>query len=409
MSDTAPIRIFITGACAGLAEVRQGLAGHPEVEIAGTAVDPDKAHEKLAAAGAHVILHGCARADRLPAGEIDALRQATTAPIVLVTSGNASGLLTAALEAGIHDVIMLPQLTDALVFSIRKTAQLATTRAVPLAPVRASAADGKVVTVFSPKGGVGKTVLACALAAQVARQEGRRVLLIDLDLQFGDAAIMLGIEPEKTVYDLVMTTGELDPEKLAGYVLPHPSGIDVVPAPVRPEDAELVSEERVGRLLDVAKEAYDLVVVDTPAFFQATTLATLDRTDQLLLVSSLDIPSIKNVKLALQTLNLLHYPRERVNLVLNQCGSRGDLKRSEVEKALDLKVAFTIPADKEVRGAVNRGLPVPLAAPRAAMTKMVGEIATALVTPAAAGDGARTKARGRRRGRNHTGLARKAA
>ena len=154
---------------------------------------------------------------------------------------------------------------------------------------------------------------------------------------------MMGIEPEKTIYDLVMTTGELDTEKLAGYVTTHPSGVDLVPAPVRPEDAELVAEERVARLLDVAKESYDAIVVDTPAFFQATTLATLDRTERLLLVCSLDIPTVKNVKLTLQTLNLLHYPKDRIHLVLNRSGGKGELKRSEVEKALDLKVSFELP------------------------------------------------------------------
>ena len=92
---------------------------------------------------------------------------------------------------------------------------------------------------------------------------------------------------------------------------------------MRPEDAELVAEERVGRLLDVAKESYDVIVVDTPPFFQAPVLATLDRTDRLLLVASLDIPAVKNVKLTLQTLNLLHYPKERIHLVLNRSGAQG--------------------------------------------------------------------------------------
>ena len=255
MSDGSPIKTFITGACAGLAEVRQALQGHPEIEIVGTAVEPGKADQKLASSGAQVILHGTARGDRLPSAEIDAIRHATAAPIILVTSGGAGALLHEALGAGISDVVMLPQLTDALVFTIKKTCQLAATRGgMQPSSLRTSTAEGRVLTVFSPKGGVGKTVLATSLATQIARRAGRRVLLVDLDLQFGDAAIMMGVEPEKTIYDLVMTTGELDPEKLAGYVISHPSGVDVVPAPVRPEDAELVAEDRVARLLDVAKE-----------------------------------------------------------------------------------------------------------------------------------------------------------
>jgi pilus assembly protein CpaE len=376
MSDGSPIKTFITGACAGLAEVRQALQAHPEIEIVGTAVEPGKADQKLASSGAQVILHGTARGDRLPSAEIDAIRHATAAPIILVTSGGAGALLHEALSSGISDVVMLPQLTDALVFTIKKTCQLAATRG-GMAPssLRTSTAEGRVLTVFSPKGGVGKTVLATSLATQIARKAGRRVLLVDLDLQFGDAAIMMGVEPEKTIYDLVMTTGELDPEKLAGYVISHPSGVDVVPAPVRPEDAELVAEDRVGRLLDVAKETYDAIVVDTPAFFQATTLATLDRTDRLLLVTTLDIPAVKNVKLTLQTLNLLHYPKDRIHLVINHGMSKAELDRKEVEKALDLKAAFEVPGDREVGIAVNRGVPVPMSAPRSGVSKVMSEMA----------------------------------
>jgi pilus assembly protein CpaE len=378
MTDGSPIKAFITGACAGLAEVRQALQAHPEIDIVGTAVEPGKADQKLASSGAQVVLHGTARGDRLPTSEIDAIRHATAAPIILVTSGGAGALLHEALSAGISDVVMLPQLTDALVFTIKKTCQLAATRGgMAPATLRTSTAEGRVVTVFSPKGGVGKTVIATSLATQIARKAGRRVLCVDLDLQFGDAAIMMGVEPEKTIYDLVMTTGELDPEKLAGYVISHNSGVDVVPAPVRPEDAELVAEDRVGRLLDVAKETYDAIVVDTPAFFQATTLATLDRTDRLLLVTTLDIPAVKNVKLTLQTLNLLHYPKERIHLVINHGMSRAELDRKEVEKALDLKAAFELPGDREVGVAVNRGVPVPMSSPRSGVAKVLGDMAEA--------------------------------
>ena len=204
MTDQAPIKVFITGACAGLAEVRQALASHPDIEIVGTAVEPAKADQKLAASGVQLVLHGSARSDRLPAADVDGIRRATAAPIVLVTSGGGAALLQEALAAGISDVVMLPQLTDALVFTIRKACQLAAARGTtPLTALRGARTDGRVLTVFSPKGGVGKTTIAVGLATQVARVVGRRALLIDLDLQFGDVAIVMGIEPEKTVYDLV--------------------------------------------------------------------------------------------------------------------------------------------------------------------------------------------------------------
>jgi pilus assembly protein CpaE len=378
--SSSPIKVFITGAANGLAEVREGLADHPEVELVGTAADPAKAGTKLAESGAQVILHGTTSTDHVPTAEIEAIRSVTAAPIVLVTSASANALLSEALSAGIFDVVLLPQLTDGIVFTIKKANSLAAGRATGGGSGKSTAAlEGRVVTFFSPKGGAGKTVLACNLAATVARQQQRKTLLLDLDLQFGDAAIMMGIEPEKTIYDLVMARRELDTDALAGYVTAHSSGVHVLPAPLRPEDAELVTEERLGHLFAVAKESYDVIVVDTPPFFHGPVLSTLDRTDQLLLVASPDVPTVKNIKLTMQTLDLLHYPKERRHLLLNRAGSKVGLKAQEIERALDMKVAFEVPVEREVAVSVNRGVPIAISSPRSAVGKSLQDVADKLV------------------------------
>ncbi len=386
--STSPIKVFITGAANGLAEVREGLADHPDVELVGTAADPAKAGAKLAESSAQVILHGTTATDHVPTGEIEAIRGVTAAPIVLVTSASANAILSEALAAGIFDVVLLPQLTDGIVFTIKKAHSLAAGRPAGAATKSSSAIEGKVVTFFSPKGGAGKTVLACNLAATFARQQQRKTLLLDLDLQFGDAAIMMGIEPEKTIYDLVMARRELDSDSLAGYVTAHSSGVHVLPAPLRPEDAELVTEERLGHLFAVAKESYDVIVVDTPPFFHGPVLSTLDRTDQLVLVASLDVPSVKNVKLTMQTLDLLHYPKERRHLLLNRSGSKVGLKPQEVERALEMKVEFEVPVDREVAVSVNRGVPLVLSNPRSGVGKALQEMADKLVPQRTTSDSA---------------------
>jgi pilus assembly protein CpaE len=222
-------------------------------------------------------------------------------------------------------------------------------------------------------------VIATNTAASVARHEGKKALLLDLDLQFGDAAIMLGIEPEKTIYDLVVAPGELDTEKLAGYVTRHACGLDILPAPLRPEDAELVTEAKLGQLLEVARQSYDVIVVDTSPFFHGPMLATLDRTDELMLVCSLDVPTLKNVRLALQTLELLSFPPERIRLVLNRANSKVGMKPGEVEGALDVKVRFEVPSDRAVPIAVNRGNPAVLSDPKAEFSRSVRDMAKALV------------------------------
>src|SRR5438874_779289 len=157
-----------------------------------------------------------------------------------------------------------------------------------------------------------------------------------LDLQFGDSVIAIGIEPMKTIYDHVVAPGELVAEKLAGYVQKHQSGLDVLAAPLRPEDAELVIESKVIALLEVARASYDLIVVDTSPFFHGPMLATLDRTDELLVLCGLDVPTLKNVRLALQTLELLSFPSSRIRYVMNRGNSDVGLKTKEVEAALNV-------------------------------------------------------------------------
>jgi pilus assembly protein CpaE len=307
----------------------------------------------------------------------------------LLASGESSALLEEALDADVADVLLLPQLTENVVFAIRKASHTGR-RAKGSRPAGA----GRVITVFSPKGGTGKTVTATNLSSAFAKYASKRTLLLDLDLQFGDAAIMLGLEPEKTIQDLVTAPGELDPEKLAGYTSRHSSGVDVLPAPIRPEDAELVTEAKLARLMEVAKESYDLIVVDTSPFFHGPMLATLDQTDDLLLVCGLDVPTIKNVRLSLQTLQLLSFPPERIRIVLNRANSNVGMKKGEVEAALEAKVRFEVPSDRAVPLAVNRSNPAVLSDPKSDFGRAIREMSKALL-PVAAKNGKNRRFLGR--------------
>ncbi|HEY8030197.1 MAG TPA: AAA family ATPase [Gaiellaceae bacterium] len=370
MSDR--VRIYFTGDCEGFDSLRGALASTDEVDVVGASVQVGAAATPLAGGHLDCVLHAT-RDSAFPASEVAEIRELTRAPIILVASGaEAAVMLESAIEMDVADVLLLPQLTHNVVFAIRKASharrQLQTT-----------AHRGRVVTVFSPKGGTGKTVVATSLAAMLAKKEGRRTLLLDLDLQFGDAAIMLGLEPAKTVYDLVVAPGELDPEKLAGYVTRHACGLDVLAAPLRPEDAELVVESKVTALLDVARASYDAIVVDTSPFFHGAVLATLDRTDQLLVLCGLDVPTLKNVRLALQTLEQLSFPSNRITYVMNRASANVGLKTREVEDGLHVKVAHELPLDRTVQLCVNRGEAAVLVQPRCdfsrAMNGLVKEMA----------------------------------
>jgi pilus assembly protein CpaE len=369
MSSETPVvtrektRIFVTGSCDGLEQLRDALERHAEIELVGTSVSVPESAGVLTGGHLEVILHGT-RSSTLPADEIATIREHSRSPIILLASGESSVLLEEALDADVSDVLLLPQMTENVVFAIRKAGRSTLKPAPTSGPTR----RGRIVTVFSPKGGTGKTVTSTNLAAAFAKYEGKRTLLLDLDLQFGDAAIMLGLEPEKTIYDLVVAPGELDSEKLAGYTTRHPSGLDILPAPVRPEDAELVTESKLSRLLEVARESYDVIVVDTSPFFHGPMLATLDRTDELLLVCGLDVPTLK----------LLAFPQNRIRIVLNRANSKVGMKRSEVEGALSVRVRFEVPSDRAVPIAVNRGNPAVLAEAGADFSKAIRDMAKGL-------------------------------
>src|SRR5215210_7671568 len=371
------VRVFVTGSCDGLAELRDALERHGEVEVVGWSDGVRDSASTLTGGHLQVVLHGT-RSSTLPVGELASIREHTPAPVILLASGESSVLLEEALDADVSDVLLLPQMTENVVFAIRKASHSGRKAA------GGSGRRGRVVTVFSPKGGTGKTVTATNLASTFAKYEGKKALLLDLDLQFGDAAIMLGLEPEKTIYDLVVAPGELDSEKLAGYTTRHTSGLDILPAPLRPEDAELVTEAKLARLLEVARESYDVIVVDTSPFFHGPMLATLDRTDELLLLAGLDVPTLKNVRLSLQTLELLSFPPDRIKLVLNRANSKVGMKPKEVESALDRKIAFEIPSDRIVPLAVNRGNPAVMSEPKADFSKAVRAMAKELVAAQAA-------------------------
>jgi pilus assembly protein CpaE len=365
-------RIYLTGDCDGLPDLREALAAHPEVDLIGAASQVAEAAATLTGGHLQVVLHAT-RSTTLPVNEIAAVREHTRAPLILLASNGSPALLEEALEHEIADVLLLPQLTDNVVFAVRKAGHVGKRLTGP------QQRHGRIVTVFSPKGGTGKTVTATNLGSSLAKHWGKRALLLDLDLQFGDAAIMLGIEPEKTIYDLVTAPGELDSEKLAGYTTRHASGLEVLPAPLRPEDAELVTEAKLARLLEVGRESYDVIVVDTSPFFHGPMLATLDRTDELLLVCSLDVPTLKNVRLSLQTLELLSFPLDRIRLVLNRANSKVGMKPKEVEAALERKIAFEVPSDRTVPLAVNRGNPAVLSDAKADFSRAVRAMAKELV------------------------------
>ena len=373
LENRSRLGVFVTGFRPSLTDLCDALARQPGIDFLGAARSVAEGERTFGADKVDVVVH--ATEGGFPRSELAALRDRTTSPVVLLVENPDSVFFEDALHADVADVVLLPESAERVAFTIRRAARSWSTAA-------AEQARAHVITVFSPKGGTGKTVVASNLAANFAKFAEMRTLLLDLDLQFGDAAIMLGVEPKKTIHDLVTAPGELDPEKFRGYLTRHPaSGVDVLAAPLRPEGGERVTDDDVERLLAVAQSSYDAIVVDTSPFFHGPMLSTLDHTNDLLLVCTPEVPALKNVRLGIETLGLLTFPNDRMRLCLNRADTSCGVRRQEVEAALELGVDFEVPNVPDLPAAVNRGTPLVLSAPSSEFAVAVQSMGRSLLRP----------------------------
>jgi pilus assembly protein CpaE len=218
--------------------------------------------------------------------------------------------------------------------------------------------QGRVVVVFSTKGGCGTSFVASNLAVALAERRPGQVGLLDLALSSGDLSIMLQLLPAWSVYDAALQGGRLDHDALKGFMTEHGSGLKLLAAPNDPAVAEQVTADAVHHLLSLLRTMFAVTIVDTPAYFSDQVLAAIDVADELVLVTSLDVPSIKNLKLALQTLEALHVSRSRIRIVLNRADSSVGLRVAEVERSLGTEVDVAIPSSRDVPLSVNQGVPL---------------------------------------------------
>lgn len=268
-------------------------------------------------------------------------------------------VLAQALRAGVREVLSADDLTG-LADAARRSRDLS--EKVTGFSVD-SAHEGRIVTVFSAKGGVGKTTFSTNLGAYLA-STGSKVLLVDLDLAFGDVGISLQMLPQNSIADLISMAGHLDEEGLRSIVTHHESGLDAACAPAEPSDADRVPGTLVAEALRVARRAYDYVVVDTPPAFTEHVLAAFDNSDILVLIATLDIPAVKNLRLTLDTLDLLGNPKESRLVVLNRSDAKVGLRAEDVVTAIKQEIAVSVPSSTAVPASVNRGVAIVLDEPK---------------------------------------------
>jgi pilus assembly protein CpaE len=283
-----------------------------------------------------------------------AVKQKPDRPVIVFTPESANGFIRRAFEAGADDIITLPRSPEDVAFALQKA--IARKQG---ASAGVGVALAPMICVLGPKGGTGKTLTACNLAVSFAA-DGFSVAVIDLDLQFGDVGLSLGLAPERTISDLVKSGGSLDGEKVDGYLAQHESGVHVLMAPTRPDHAGLVTTDFLREVYAAVRSTHDYVIVDTPPGFTPEVIASIDSSSHICMVGTLDSLSLKNTKLGLETLELMGYDRTRTRLVLNRADSRVGISADDVVAILGRPPDVTVPSDRDVPRSVNEGRPIVL-------------------------------------------------
>lgn len=373
MADTEKIRVLIVD---DISDTRENLAKllgfEPDIEIVGSAGSGQEAIALASAQRPHVILMDINMPDMdgITATEIIS-NTVPESPIIMMSVQGEQDYLRRSMLAGAREFLVKPFSADELVNAIRHLHELEKVkrarypRAVLAGAPPGTAGGpvelerGKIVTLFSPKGGVGRTTIAANLAVALYQSTNRPVVLVDGSLPFGDIAVILNMSPKaKTIADLVGSFESADADVLESVLVSHSTGIKVLLAPPTPESAELITGANMKHVLETLRERYAFVVVDTWPSFQEVVLTMMDVADVVLTPMTLEITSLKNVRVFLEIAEKLGYDEKKVQLVANRNDSSGGIKATDIEASLNRKIPHTIVSDgRTLVLAVNRGVP----------------------------------------------------
>jgi len=303
--------------------------------------------------------------------------------VILLVGKTSTSLLKEAIKFNIHDVLEFPFTYHDLNESVKRAKDifkeiLAEQTGIPeekVAPVKKGA---KKITIFSTKGGLGKSFIATNLAIDLANLLKKKVALFDLNYQFGDVALMLNLFPKHTVYDIMSVIDQLDSEMLNSFLTTHSSGVKVLPAPIDPTQDEAISNKTTKKILDILSDFNDYIVIDTPSSFSDNVLLILEETDYLCMITSMDVPSIKNLKITLQLLEQLKFPPEKIFLILNRADTKVGITIDEIKKTIGRSIDVTIPSNRVVPISVNKGVPVVTDAPRSSVSQSIHKLTNLL-------------------------------
>jgi pilus assembly protein CpaE len=351
--------------------LRKLLYFEGDIEVVGAAINGEEGIQMAKELQPHVVLMdiNMPGLDGITASEAIS-QEVPTVQVIMMSVQGESDYLRRSMLAGAREFLIKPFSSDELVSSIRRVYELgAVQRARYQAPMPPSAATarrqplppeelGKVICVFSPKGGTGCSTIATNLAVALQMETEARVILVDGSLQFGDVAVLLNLKPVRTIADLAPHIDELDVDLINSVIVPHSSGIKTLLAPPRPEMADLVIPDHMKRILEELKKSFDCIVVDTWTSLHDLVLSIMDVSDRIILITTPDIPSIKNTKLFFEVTEALGYSPEKVFLTVNKLDRRSNIRAEDIEAGIKHSVSATLAFDERVTTlAANQGTP----------------------------------------------------
>ena len=351
--------------------VRSALPSSTDIQVVGIVRGVDESWTTLQETPTDLLVVACTGYSERALFLIGSVVKARPGmPVVVLAQDAPEGFLRRVFEVGADDAVRLPESPEQVNFMLQKV--LVRKRAT--GTLKGTDGTAPMICVLGPKGGTGKTVTAANLAAALARS-GHSVSALDLDLQFGDLALAMGVRPEKTMYDLVQSGGSLDADKLEAFVMTHESGVRVLVAPTRPDQASSVGPEFLREVYPLLRATSDFVVLDSSPGFTPEVISAIDNSTYLCLVGTLDTLSLKNTRLGLETLDLMGYDPDRIVLVLNRADSRVGIDDDDVLAVVGREPDVSVPSDVDVPRSINEGVPLVLAKPDSAAAKAFQSLA----------------------------------
>ncbi|WP_258359145.1 AAA family ATPase [Moorella sulfitireducens] len=376
-------------------DIKRLLYFEEDIKVIGEAGDGEEAVRAVESLRPDVVLMdiNLPGMDGIAASEAISNRVPETA-IVIISIQKESEYLRKAMAAGARDYLVKPFTSSELAETIRRVGRtrqqhlLQLQSQAPREKPQSQPLANRVLILFSSKGGVGKTTLACNLAVSLARETRQNVALVDLNLQSGNVALMLNILPQGTLAELVQEEDRGEISLVNNYLYPHLSGLKVLPAPLKPEQAELVAVKDVEAILKLLKENYAYTIIDTAAAFNDFTLSAFEMADDIMLVLTPDLPALKCAMTDLEVLERMHQAH-KVKMVVNKAHRGNDISMTEIKESIGITPLAVLPqAEKIVLASVNRGRPFVLTHPGSVIARKIVELVQSFI-PAAKDQGNR--------------------